>query len=73
MKEENKRKKMKLSMVGVHSSSLLGELTQQQEEIRVATVEENTWLQIGNNKVRRELKYGHSAYDLVSFKTKPTL
>lgn len=48
-------------MVGVHSSSSLRELTQQQEGIRVVTVEENTWLHIGNYNTGRELQDGDSA------------
>lgn len=56
--KRGKKEKMKLSMVGVHSSSSPRELTQQQEEIRTVTVEENTWLHIGNYKVGRELKDG---------------
>jgi len=59
-KRGKKKKKMKLSMVGVHSSSSLRELTQQQEEIRAVTVKENTQLH-GNYKVGRELKDGDSA------------
>lgn len=59
--KRGKKEKMKLSMVGVRSSSSPRELTQQQEEIRVVTVEENTWLHIGNYKVGRELQDGDSA------------
>lgn len=37
------------------------------------TAEENTWSHIGNYKVGRELKDGDPAWDLISFKIKPTL